>query len=322
MSDKLLEVISTRGEMSLGDFNTAFERLVTLKEDQDLVSMRREALYSLDALGHCEKDWSRQRLFACRPVLARLPAAGCPKAVLTGARTAQIISALRSFAQANPATTHFSTIPQAVGLPSVIILEAADEAILTQWAATCRLPLSGSVPAAWALANVSGCLDDFKAKLDWKPDAPLNWRLRVFDPCARHFWRDDAPQAAELRSCSERLTEHTDPVTQRRTYRWAQDGSYAYVAGDWGRWLALAAFNEKALLYDTRRQRLAVPAFIPLPRLLARAATLCSGQAASADKTHRQTVYESVPPVMAEMIAAKCGQSCKLVNLGRESDHA
>lgn len=322
MSDKLLEVISTRGEMSLGDFNTAFERLVTLKEDQDLVSSRRETLYGLDALGHCEKDWSRQRLFACRPVLARLPAAGCPKVVLTGARTAQIIATLRSFTQANPATTHLSIASQAVGLPSVITLETADEFTLTQWAAACGLPLSGNVPAAWALANVSGCLSDFKAKLNWKPDAPLNWRLRVFDPYARHFRRDDALEAVKLRSSSERLTEHTNPVTQQRTYRWTQNGSYAYVAGDWGRWLALAAFNEKSLLYDSRRQRLAVPAFVPLPRLLARAATLCSGQAASADKTQRQTVYESVPPVLADMIAVKCGQTCKPANLERESDRA
>lgn len=322
MSDKLLEVISTRGHMSLEDFNTAFDRLVPLSEERDRSFARRDALYAFDALGHCEKDWSRQRLFACRPVLARLPAAGCPRVVLTGARTAQTVVDLRTFAKNNPDATYLSCSPQSEGLPDVVTVEAADEAMLSQCAVACRLPISGELPAAWTLANASGSLTDYEATLDWKIDAPLNWQQRVFDPRTFFFRRTDDPYSAELLTRLPRLTEHINPITQQRDCRWTKEGFYAMIARDWGRWLALAVANEKALLYDIRRQRLAAPFSVPLPRLLARAATLCSGQASYTDIANKRNVYDSVPASLAELIARKCGQTYKPALLERPSDHA
>jgi hypothetical protein len=330
MNDRLLEVISTRGKMSIEDFNAAFDRIVP--ENEDLSFARRGTLSALDALGHCETDWSRRQLSACRPVLARLPKAGCPRVVLTGARVAQTVFDLENYAKAHPDAADFSRIPQAKGLPDVITLEAADEETLNQCAAFCHLPLSGQLPAAWTLANVSGHIDDYKARLTWKPDAPLNWRQRIFDPRVPSFLRADDPRSAEILAHTPHLTEHTDPITQQRHCRWTKDGFYSVVAHDWGRWFALAITNERVLLYDERRQRLAAPVFVPLPRLLARALTLCSGRAAFLQRdlcflgnsgNHQNgNIYDSVPPKFAELIARKCGQSCKTANLEREADRA
>ena len=322
MSDKLLEVISTRGQMPLEDFNVAFDRLVLLSEDRDRPSARRNALYAFDALGHCEKDWCRQRLFACRPVLARLPIAGCPRVVLTGARTAQTVADLKIFAKNNSNASYLSCVPQGEGLPDVIKVEVADEAMLAQCAAACRLPISGKLPAAWTLANASGCLSDYVATLEWKPDAPLNWQQRVFDPRALFFRRADDPRSADLLMRVPRLTEHINPITSLRDCRWTKEGFYAMIASDWGRWLALSVANEKALLYDARRQRLAAPFSVPLPRILARAATLCSGQASYTDTAQKRNIYDSVPASLAELIAHKCGQTCKAASLERKSDRA
>lgn len=322
MSNRLLEVISTRGEMSLDDYDVAFDHLVRLPDDDSLSFARRNTLSALDALGHCETDWSRHRLFACRPVLARLPTAGCPRAVLAGARVAQTVAAVKDYAKAYPDVADCSIAAQVAGLPDVVTVEIADEATLVHCAAACHLSLSGEMPAAWILANVSGCLGDYDATLSWKPDAPLNWRQRVFDPGALSFQRADDPVAARILSHTSRLTEHIHPTTQQRDCRWTKDGFYALVARDWGRWLALAAANERVLLYDARRQRLAVPSSVPLPRLLARAATLCSGRAPYTDVVSRRNVYDSVPLSLAQLIARKCGQSYKLAMLERESDHA
>jgi hypothetical protein len=320
VSDRLLEVISTRGKMSLDDFDIAFDHLVPLADSEDRVFARRSTLSALEALGHCEIDWNRRLLFACRPILARLPVAGCPRIVLAGARVTQTVMALKNYAKAHQEIADFSCTSQVRGLPDVITLEVADELTLAQCATVCNLPLSGKLPVAWTLANVSGCLADYKSTLAWKPDASLNWRRRIFDPTAPFFRREDDPKAAPILSHSARLTEHTNPVTQQRDWRWTKDGSYALVARDWGRWLALAAANVRVLLYDTHRQRLAVPSSTPLPRLLARGATLCSGRASYTDDLLRQNVYDSVPPALASLIAHKCGQSCKSATLERASD--
>jgi hypothetical protein len=322
LSNQLLEVISTRGVMSLDDFSTVFDRLVPVTDGDNLSFARSNTLYALDALGHCEKDWGHRRVFACRPVLARLPAAGCPRVVLTGARTAQMVAEFKDFAKTHSDVAEFSCVPQTVGLPDVITLEVADEATLAQCTTQCRVPISGKHSAAWVLANISGCLVDYAATLMWKPDAPLNWRLRVFDTRLAYFYRADDHIAAALLTANSRLTEHTNPVTQQRQCRWTKDGSYALVARDWGRWLALTAANEQVLLYDSRRQRLSVPSSVPLPRLLARAATLCSGHAAYADKALHRNIYDSVPPALAELIARKCGQTHTPAKLERELDHA
>lgn len=320
VSDRLLEVISTRGKMPLDDFGVAFDHLVPVMDGEDRAFARRSTLSALESLGHCEIDWNRRQLFVCRPILARLPVAGCPRVVLAGARVAQIVMTLKNYAKAHSDVADFSYTAQPRGLPDVITLEVADEATLAQCAAACRLPLSGQLPVAWALANVSGCLADYEATLVWKLDASLNWRRRIFDPTAPFFRRDDDPKAAEILCQASRLTEHTNPISQQPDWRWTKDGLYALVTRDWGRWLALAAANERVLLYDAHRQRLAVPTSTALPRLLARAATLCSGRASYTDGPLRQNVYDSVPPSLASLIAQKCGQSCKSAILERASD--
>lgn len=322
MNDSLLEVISTRGNMSVAEFDTAYDRLALQTTDESLSFARRRTLSALDALGHCETDWGRQRLFACSPFLARLPTAGCPRVVLAGARVTQTVIQVKNYAKTHPDVADFSIEIQPQGLPDIVTLEAADESTLAECANICHVPLSGHLPVAWTLTNASGQLANYEDTFAWKPDAPLNWRLRIFDPYSRLFRRADDPRVAELLSSEPRLTEHTHPATQQCDYRWTNDGFYALVTRDWGRWLSLYAARESAILYDARRQRLAVPSSVPLPRLLARAATLCSGRAPHADTHVNQRVYDSVSITLAELIARKCGQSCKPANLGRSSDRA
>jgi len=322
VNDRLLEIISTRGDMSLVDFDLAYDRIVPQTDGQNLRFMRRNALSSLEALGHCETDWYRQRVFACPPVLARLPNAGCPRVVLTGARAEQTVNDLRSYAKGHPDAVDFSIATQTQGLPDVVTVEAANEITLADCASACRVPLAGQLPASWALANVSGSIAEYEASLSWKPDAPLNWRMGIFDPSVLVFRRADDPLAESLRSVPAYLTEHTHPVTQQRYCRWTKDDEYSLVLKDWGRWLALFTVNRRIISYDSRRQRLAVPSSVPLPRLLARAATLCSGRAPHIEIDHNLRVYDSVPVNLAELIAGKCGQFCKSVNLERISDRA
>ena len=71
-----------------------------------------------------------------------------------------------------------------------------------------------------------------------------------------------------------------------------------------------------------------VPLYVPLPRLLARAITMCTGMAPMIARTDEKTgaipadypihIYSGVPPVIAELIARKLGQETVKVNLGNK----
>ena len=84
--------------------------------------------------------------------------------------------------------------------------------------------------------------------------------------------------------------------------------------------MILADEGVDVLLYDERRHQLAVPSTVPLPRFLARAATLCTGLAPAQARMGEQSVggvpaghpvdiYCAVPPPVATMISEKLSQN-------------
>jgi hypothetical protein len=97
------------------------------------------------------------------------------------------------------------------------------------------------------------------------------------------------------------------------------------VDRDWGRYLILKEARRNVLAYDARHFLLAVPVSAPLPRLLARACTLCSGyaprnalasgQAVTLPAPCSYEVYSAVPPDIATTVAAKVSQKLVPVSL-------
>jgi hypothetical protein len=90
------------------------------------------------------------------------------------------------------------------------------------------------------------------------------------------------------------------------------------VARDWGRYIILKQVEKKILNYDEEAQELQVPLWVPLPCLLARAVTLCSGLAPMIAKSPAVgdipegclvQVYSDVPVEIARIISAKTGQN-------------
>jgi hypothetical protein len=78
--------------------------------------------------------------------------------------------------------------------------------------------------------------------------------------------------------------------------------------------MALQRAGFGVLYFDFSLNLLAIPRTVPLPRLLARSVSLCSGSIAHPlrsrlGKRHLDfVVYELVPQVVAEVVAAKVGQ--------------
>ena len=318
LPDQLLQTISSLGQMSIDRFNVAFDAMRQNKnEEQSIQVIRNKAIRFLDALGHCEFDFERRKVFACPPLLVSLPVSGLPNAVLTGARVPSILKKIKEFADSNEEHVWCRCVQQRnrdLLLPKAIIIEALDLNHLQSLSLFANIKCNLEPPASWSLVNFSLCLQDIMKNLVYE-----NRR----DPyCSRRVFSEDGLKFSKNLKIkkSKSLIEYTHPDSLQM-YHLIWDGEKAAeIDRDWGRYIILARSEIDVLLYDERRHLFAVPSTTPLPRFLGRAATLCSGLAPesacvgvgnkSVDRLPtRYDVYCSVPPAIAMLISKKLSQN-------------
>lgn len=323
MSEPLIYAMSTKGELKIEQFNEIFKTVylpsVELREEEVDIN---QVIRLLDSLGYCEFDFKSRAVFMCPPCLALLPVYGLPKAVLTGARTPALIAKIKAAVKIRKekAVCIFTVQRNKnINIPASIIIEAVDistiEDIGREAGIACRLER----PAAWDLANVSSSLDEIKKSLRFEKMEELNWTRRIFDPVKLAFSRNG--EGTE----GNKFVKYKNPVTQQPLYWLWENGNAAEVDLDWGRYLALASSGINVLLYDKDHYKLAVPAYVPLPCLLARTITMCTGMAPMIIRTEEKIeaipadypmhIYSGVPPVIARLIAGKLGQKIVEENL-------
>lgn len=333
MPERLLYSISTRGKMSFNNFETAFNTIYfhvhkKSPEDVSYTYLKYQTLRFLDALGHCEFDFGKRCVYACPPVLVLVPGFGLPKAVLAGARNPDLIKHIKAFASLNKDSVRFDSIPQKIRyslLPQAIYLEAISKDLLEGAAVKAGISFKLEEPVAWRLINFSSDMDTIKQNISFEARAELNWPKRTFSIAKLAFDKFYSKQD------TLRFVEYTNPKDQQRRH-WIWDGNMAgEIDRDWGRFLVLSSQNINVILYDKKRFLFAVPATVPLPRLISRALTLCTGLAPTDAILMGQPVkdipvdcsfniYQAVIPSIAEIVAEKLGQI--LVNYNLEIDES
>lgn len=321
-SEKLLYVISAKKELTWLSFKETFDYLYNFKiglseentEKDEIKNKRLQAMRALDSLGHCDFDFSgdRSKVYAAPPVLVRLPCAGFPQAILAGARSPATIEQLSEACQSVGHHIKLEVTEQSseLGLiPKRVALQAEDVGELRAIANSLEIPFI-KTPSAWCVLHFAASIDDYLATLEWYNYTELNWQSKTFDPIYLQF------RPIKETDCPIRLSQYSHPSRNTKIdYLW-QDEKCAEIDRDWGRYAVLKALRQNVLIYDKRRFTMAVPASANLPRLLERALTLCSGYAAKYKKMPRIlptiqgfNLFSAVPPQIAQMTAAKLGQT-------------
>lgn len=315
MSEQLIYAMSTIGETDLTRFFDIAKRLYEPEDDGDYdYNVRFQMVRYLEALGYCEFDYDQRRVFMCPPALILLPSFGLPKALLTGARTPILVERLKNSVKDRKDYAVFSKWRQKnskMNLPDATVIEAVSTDVLAQIAAENSITLSAFHPAAWDLANHSVSVESIEKGLHFETRPEINWRRKDFDTLRLGFFSGQT-------NGDYRLSEYINPDNQQRRH-WIWDGGVAAdVARDWGRYIILKRAKKKILNYDEEAQELQVPLWVPLPCLLARAVTLCSGLAPVIQKSPSTRdipegcplqVYSDVPVEIARIVAAKTGQN-------------
>lgn len=311
--DLLLYVISTKREMSWPAFKRLFDSVAAREiVSYDNASIARSILLRhLDGLGHCEllSDTDELRIVATPTSLVRLPTAKC-LAVLSGSRSPDSLEILRKVGGNREvsieSTPHFGDL--APLLPEKVLLSAPTDTVMDNLAKILGIPFT-STPAGYNLACMSGTLAEIESSLQWKSVPELDWSPADFDPEYNCF----VPKGTDRRRV--RLTRYLNPITNVFRYYMWNDEMCAPIDSYWGRYLAMQKSGYPVFYFDDERHLLALPKTLPLPRLVARAVTLCSGSAPrilrskSKNRNLDLAIYELVPRQIAELIAGKLGQA-------------
>lgn len=322
MSDELLYAISTLGKLSIEKYREILDTLNSFGEasgngrNGDPTYARYRLLRLLDALGHCEYDPVRRNLYACPPTFLSLPTCGLPKAVLTGARSPKLLQGLEGFVHNKRREVFLLLVEQSYGdmpLPQAVYIEAVHLQNIIDAAISLGIGSHLSTPAAWNLINFSLGIEGIKKSLSFEERHEPGWKTYIFSYVDLTF-----RQHSDDGGGGKKLVAYRNPVTQQIHHWLWEDRRAAQVDREWGRYLILADRHTKILIYDKQRQRLAVPTTVPLPRLLARAVTLCTGrvplnfhlsEAVGGVRPGKQLdLYDGITPPLVEVLSAKLGQ--------------
>lgn len=319
-SERLLYVVSAKRSFAWDAFKRVFDQLDVARGDNEGAQAasyfrRNRTMRALDSLGHCDFDFSEKESRVCvaPPVLVRLPRVGLPGAVVAGARSPQTRSDVESSCATNGC--RLSAFPQRSDIPFVparLLIESDTEEGLHALSRSLGLHFDKRA-AAWLIAYHARTLDEYLAAARRRTDGELNWPRKEFNCDQIQFLTGNPDGYAAT------LIRYTNPKRGNVLHLLRMAGMYVEVDCDWGRYAALHDAGLNIMVYDEKKQLLAVPTGAPLPRLFARSLALCSGYAPiflSKDHAAWPTpesngfdVFRDIPRPIAHLVAEKLGQS-------------
>ena len=278
--------------------------------------IRWDTARTFDALAHVEFEMGQNpRFYVTPPNLALLPTVGLPVALLTGARSQGIIERLLSEVKKRGERMDLQSQPQpdpSRRFPSRLTIMGESVTELQSLASDCGFGFANG-PAGWCVLGFAAGLSTYLAQGEWMRTARLNWEALYFRPELCRF--AVSPTGADVE-----LIKYVHPSRQYAIYYLFRGDSAMRVDPDWGRFAIFENTRRNVLLYDAASGRLLVPITTPLPKLIARGLSLCSGVAARNIPATAVRVtnvigaigfkmYADVPPNHAAAAAQRLGQT-------------
>jgi hypothetical protein len=264
------------------------------------LSLHQRIKLNLERLGHvefdtagCEEGWR-----TVPPAMALSQTGGRAIAVLCGARTPALLEKLDQAAYG----LALERAPQP-DCPDVIRICADESGELTGCAARAGLRCQAEAPAA--LLSHLPPVDSLRG---WKavplPAMGKNWEVKQFQIDRKQMkWNGITIQEA---NASSGLALFCFTRFQVPHYFLREGSATLKLSGAAGKYYVLYRRQKRVLKYDSRLQRLTMPAIFRPPLLTERALILCSGFPPSVDTCGRRPMltYHDIPEDIAGLAAA------------------
>jgi len=260
-----------------------------------------QTMHTLAMLGHVESDWKSATWATAPSTLTIIPNGGA-QAILVGARTRKLMSALHTHAQDEVTDLWVEECPQRAA-PSAVFVAGNNESDLQRLAEA--LNIAYELCVGERLAAMLPELTDVLAACRTQPP------VRGYDVDRYNVGRRSFQPASD--AVAPGFYRHT--VWRRKEYRILSDeGTWHLVDFPTGVYAELRRVQENVLHYRSQATNgnLSVPAHFPLPALQARSAVLCTGLLPSYQDVEKTNVLRNVPRETAISIAASLGQTLKV----------
>ncbi len=237
-----------------------------------------------------------------RPCWAKLPGIGAHQAVLTGARTPQTVSEIESKLSTFEGVRlhrHDHPLPESPFACVRVSLEAQSDSLLADAAESTGVHLTAN-PAAWELACAGEDVATFASTISWSdylsvPSHAQDWHVESL----RY---SSTPSKSEIRLCT-----WGDASTGRSEYALSSSKGIIRLPPPFlsiARHFVISDSSWTWLRYNRREQLFACPAQAPVPEILSRALTLCTGRLPDFLFTNngrvRWLAWTGVTPAVAE----------------------
>ncbi len=337
MCQELIYALSAKGQISFTGFSAILSTLyyqseVGKSEDTSWDVVLRNTRRFLEDLGYCDIDYEKHKVSACPPALVLLPQSGLPSAILTGVYIPGVITTIKDYAKNNLGLcklewlSHPREQPGAEFIPDTLHIIAVSVDLIKDMAKAAEIKAQTLSNASEQLLQFSNSIAGFSTTLNFTVTQsvdPTGWEKQEFNADElRFYW-------GTFTYRNSRLARYQIPDRRYTSEIWYWKGTeYAVVDRYWGPWMLLQEVEKNVILHSYNELELFVPSSVPLPRLLARAMTLCSGTVPRQERliflngafrrinkennvlnsTFLFDVYGNVTQPMADALAAKLGQ--------------
>lgn len=330
-NDLLVCFLTVKGESSAKDYFEAFESVYQeMFGPQEIEShpielsrLKRWSLNYLDYMGILDYEYSTKNIVVNPPQFILIPTQSGRKVLLIGGRTPELMQKIK--AQAEEEGLHLDLEPQDKSLspfilPPTVTVTGFDESDgnkierkFKKIAEACSIYFNPDKLPQFRLAEFSGNIDEYKSQLT--PDERFDdsgWPARIFDVDQLRFVPIDTQSIDKSFSLVEyRLTEYSF-----KHRLWMNDQPHV-INKNWGRYMILNHSRKEVIFNDRDKNIVAIPASLPLPRLISEAMTLFSGKAPKRLFLEIEgiktwfNIYENIPPIFASNYFKKVGQTKK-----------
>ena len=331
LNDLLVTFLTVKRESNVKDYFDAFESVYQMmfgpKEIEshpiELSRLKRWSLNTLDYMGILDYEYTSKKIIVNPPQFLLIPTHTGRTVLLIGGRTTELIQKIKF--EAEKEGLHLNIEPQDSSLipfilPPTVKIVGFDEnngkrieKKFRKVAEACSISFDPEkLPQFW-LAEFSGSIDDYERHLI--PDERFNdsgWPTRIFDAEQISFIPIDSQYIDRSFSLVEyRLTEYSFK------HRFWKDGLPYSINKNWGRYMILNYYQKEVIFNDREKNIVAIPASLPLPRLISESLTLFSGKAPVRKFIEIEgirtwfVIYENLPHIMAYNTFLKVGQKTK-----------
>lgn len=327
-TNSLTNYLIVKREISAKEFFDVFQTLYQSSFDTKAIEnhqlplslLKRWSINYLDYMGILDYEYSTKKILVNPPQFLFIPTPSGRKVILIGGRTEELVDKIKCEAENEDLT--FACTPQDSSLqlfllPPTITLYGNDtndnkniERKIARIAESNFIKFDINKYTQVRLADFSGNINEYMNQI--KPDQNFidsGWPSRIFD--SENFLFKPTEITNIDKNCAlveYRLTEYNFK------HRLWKDRIPYDVNKNWGRFIYLNYIKKQVFYNDRKKQMVAIPSSLPLPRLLSKALVLYSGKAPARMRLNLDgnfkwyNIYTNIPHIAAFNTCLKVGQ--------------